>query len=288
MKKLLLCAVCLLFGVVVTFAHPGSTDSNGGHYDRSTGEYHYHHGYPAHQHTGGICPYDYDDRTGWNSGTSGGSSSSNVTRTESQTDDTDNGFKIGLGLVVFPLLLLGIFGFFDWAISHIRSFFKNCAFVLSGRSRKAAAQLRTELDEIKAHYQRLTNIPMDDLLRTELDEIKAGYQRLANINVDDLRRSCHVPADSYLSVADLLPYSNDDIGPFGRYTVWLNHRGDIYHDPGCRYFSADCPINAINLPRNAQPCRKCRPLLPDTTWVAPYRKILKSLCNFHVHDKFPE
>lgn len=45
------------------FSHPGRTDSNGGHYNRSTGEYHYHHGYPAHQHKDGVCPYDYDDKT---------------------------------------------------------------------------------------------------------------------------------------------------------------------------------------------------------------------------------
>ena len=50
-------------------AHPGKTDADGGHYDRSTGEYHYHHGYSAHQHTGGVCPYDFDDQTGINSGT---------------------------------------------------------------------------------------------------------------------------------------------------------------------------------------------------------------------------
>lgn len=49
-------------------AHPGRTDSKGGHYDRSTGEYHYHHGYPAHQHLNGICPYNLDDKTGQNSG----------------------------------------------------------------------------------------------------------------------------------------------------------------------------------------------------------------------------
>lgn len=42
----------------VSFAHSGRTDANGGHYDHSTGEYHYHHGYPAHQHPNGICPYD--------------------------------------------------------------------------------------------------------------------------------------------------------------------------------------------------------------------------------------
>lgn len=55
-------------------AHSGKTDANGGHYDRSTGEYHYHHGYPAHQHYDmngdGVvdCPYNFDDQTGRNSG----------------------------------------------------------------------------------------------------------------------------------------------------------------------------------------------------------------------------
>lgn len=42
---------------VLCFAHSGRTDSSGGHYNRSTGEYHYHHGYPAHQHLNGVCPY---------------------------------------------------------------------------------------------------------------------------------------------------------------------------------------------------------------------------------------
>ncbi len=51
-----LAAVLLIPSVAV--AHPGRTDSNGGHYNRSTGEYHYHHGYPAHDHPGGVCPYE--------------------------------------------------------------------------------------------------------------------------------------------------------------------------------------------------------------------------------------
>jgi len=55
--------------VVPVSAHPGKTDSNGGHTDHETGEYHYHHGYPAHDHydidgDGNIdCPYEFDDRT---------------------------------------------------------------------------------------------------------------------------------------------------------------------------------------------------------------------------------
>lgn len=41
-------------------AHSGRTDGNGGHTDKSTGVYHYHHGYSAHQHPGGVCPYEDD------------------------------------------------------------------------------------------------------------------------------------------------------------------------------------------------------------------------------------
>lgn len=55
---------------LTAYAHPGRTDANGGHYDHSTGEYHYHHGYPAHQHIDGVCPYDYDDQTNHNSSNS--------------------------------------------------------------------------------------------------------------------------------------------------------------------------------------------------------------------------
>ena len=67
-KLLLVLALCLFFSFVVS-AHPGKTDSDGGHTNHSTGEYHYHHGYPAHQHSDidgdGIldCPYLFDDKT---------------------------------------------------------------------------------------------------------------------------------------------------------------------------------------------------------------------------------
>ena len=59
MKRLIpLTILLLLLLTVPVFAHPGGTDSSGGHYDRSDGSYHYHHGQPAHLHTDGICPYE--------------------------------------------------------------------------------------------------------------------------------------------------------------------------------------------------------------------------------------
>lgn len=70
-------AAALAFALSTTvFAHPGRTDGSGGHYDRETGEYHYHHGFEAHQHVNGECPFDFVDMTGQNSGGDGGTRTS--------------------------------------------------------------------------------------------------------------------------------------------------------------------------------------------------------------------
>ena len=60
---LVLTVVCMLAGCLMVDAHSGRTDAQGGHYDRSTGEYHCHHGYPAHQHPNGVCPYEDIDKS---------------------------------------------------------------------------------------------------------------------------------------------------------------------------------------------------------------------------------
>ena len=62
LKKKYNCVIKVLLVLIImtsnVFGHSGRTDSNGGHYNRSTGEYHYHHGYSAHQHPNGICPHE--------------------------------------------------------------------------------------------------------------------------------------------------------------------------------------------------------------------------------------
>lgn len=53
--------VVLVVGLIMPFAalaHSGGTDSQGGHHNRRTGEYHFHHGRGPHQHPNGVCPYD--------------------------------------------------------------------------------------------------------------------------------------------------------------------------------------------------------------------------------------
>lgn len=51
MKKLLCVITTIIFLLTLTvlcFAHSGRTDANGGHFDHSTGEYHYHNGNSNH------------------------------------------------------------------------------------------------------------------------------------------------------------------------------------------------------------------------------------------------
>ena len=73
--------LCLIIGIGVNVcAHPGRTDSNGGHKDKQNksglGGYHYHcGGYPAHLHDNGGCPYF--------SSTSGNKNTENTDATES-------------------------------------------------------------------------------------------------------------------------------------------------------------------------------------------------------------
>lgn len=116
MKKAFFFVVIVLIflcTITVSNAHSGGTDSSGGHTNSATGEYHYHHGYPAHQHPGGVCPYQSNSSSGGSS--SGGSSSS-------RDDTSDNTQKIICGVITFVASLC--FGIF-LSIKDIDKTFKN-------------------------------------------------------------------------------------------------------------------------------------------------------------------
>ena len=107
-KKLLLAIFIVIFiflNPLCSFAHSGRTDSNGGHYDRTTGEYHYHHGYPAHQHTNGICPYNFVDKTNHNSNTSNNSNNN--------SSNESTGFFVFLGILSLPFVFGCLVNLYD-------------------------------------------------------------------------------------------------------------------------------------------------------------------------------
>ena len=102
MKRLLVLILALLLSLPV-LAHSGGTDSNGGH--NGPGGYHYHHGYPAHQHEGGECPYDFDDRTGESSGTSSSSSEED----KDKPDEKEHPLSVLLKVLFFPVFIALVF-----------------------------------------------------------------------------------------------------------------------------------------------------------------------------------
>lgn len=63
MKRVLFLFLALSLSFsTLAFAHGGRTDEYGGHHDYNNvsglGSYHYHHGYEAHLHPNGVCPYE--------------------------------------------------------------------------------------------------------------------------------------------------------------------------------------------------------------------------------------
>lgn len=119
MKRLLSFVLFLLifiFSYTTIFAHSGRTDGNGGHYD-DDGDYHYHHGFPAHDHPGGKCPYEDDEPYYKANGNSNGS-------TTSSSDSSWNiieiiFFSVIGGIIALPFLWL----IFDTIKEKISSLF---------------------------------------------------------------------------------------------------------------------------------------------------------------------
>ena len=94
----ILALLLLLTLSLAALAHPGRTDSRGGHRDNKNksglGSYHYHcGGYPPHLHPGGVCPYTSNNTSYGSSGSSslpgnGPSSDSPATTIPASADTT--------------------------------------------------------------------------------------------------------------------------------------------------------------------------------------------------------
>lgn len=119
--KIIFIEIILVMSLTNIFAHSGRTDGNGGHYNRSTGEYHYHHGYGAHQHINGVCPYDNKEDTNIKK-YSHNTNTISYTENKSNQNQKNNVIKNILGLAIgFWWLILPLgFGVFEKIKNSIR------------------------------------------------------------------------------------------------------------------------------------------------------------------------
>ena len=182
----------LLFLSQVSYAHSGRTDSNGGH--NSAYGYHYHHGYPEHQHTNGICPYNYDDQTNHSSSSNSSSitqeqhdyndnsNSSNTIKIPTIKQDSDNAkddraidFKINI--VVFVIIASLLFPIF---IHDFLEFIRN---EKKYSEYKLANPFPTKIKHLRSEIQRdsITKLPYE--VRSKL------LSKIENIQISNACRS---------------------------------------------------------------------------------------------------
>lgn len=315
-------AACLVILMATTIrSHSGRTDSSGGHWDSSTGEYHYHHGYTAHDHydmdgDGDIdCPYDFVVQES-NSGVSSGSSSTSTIVSEpKQTEDDpvdevpdqtpavteepkpDRTFsrrqKREIIILVGILMLIVIIPI---------CFYKRESRIQE--ERRIAEQKRIEkevTDRINLRRQRSTQSIFMNMLRSEYNSLCT----LQSLLIEKRKSAVHTPEElvqipeNTLMDSEGYPFEADvPKGNADRYTFSLSDTG-VYHKFSCRYASSQ-KTNAVKLAlltserhrytRSIRPCLICKPVLPDLSWYPRYQTVLSDIkyINSVTNTKFSE
>ena len=292
MKRIILfiCfAACLISLVVPTvFAHPGKTDSQGGHTDHSTGEYHYHHGYSAHDHYDmdgdGVvdCPYNFDDKTDHSSGDSNSSSSyvttpryttppaTVPTHIQTVTQKEDELVPNWVYWVLFILSVSTIISFVSNkrkqnTIDHMKYEHKNeIALLRNSCDKRIALKNATdaEIECIRSEVAELTEKRKELLIllrkdQEKLDDLKLIRCRMKNAPLDITFANDGMP----------IYWKPSTVKPYGDYSVYINEKNNIYHvDRLCASIRSS-KEHIFNVIGHARPCKKCAEGFFDFTTV---------------------
>ena len=277
-------------------AHPGRTDSNGGHTDRSTGEYHYHHGYSAHDHYDmdgdgdKDCPYDFDDRTGYSSGSS---SSSGAYSRETEVVVKEVTKTVTEKVPYIPDWVFLVFGVSGVAIILLL----RRVSVVKENNEKERIAFQKQIEDLnkkiaKIQWQRNKraeeNLELAAKHRTEIAALTGKYQLTHSIGSSRLHADvARVFGDDYLHRASGAPegHTVDEKGlpvgtpceglPWGKeYTFYRGKT--VFHRCDCFHARASQPTNAMMLDDHT-PCKVCNPELPDMDWVFRYNEHNKFL-----------
>lgn len=261
-KKLFAFSLILLLltsASLTAFAHSGRTDSSGGHYD--DGDYHYHHGYPAHDHYDmdgdGVrdCPYRFDDKTGSNSGTSKGGNDVTST-TDKEVADVPTwvywifALQFIIVLALFIIIRAKKQDIEDLKHSHeieIEQIKQSCDKQLTERkaTKEELQKLNSRVYDAKKEYEELCRKRIFEEI--ELEKAKKIRSRIKNAPLDISFTENGMP----------IYWKYNPKKPYGDYTVFANRKTGIYHaDYFCApYFAVEDHI--FNVVEQMRPCKKC-------------------------------
>lgn len=234
-------ALVALIYVVPVLAHSGRTDSQGGHYDSETGEYHFHHGYPAHQHYDidgdgkPDCPYEFDDKTGSRSGSSSGSSakaakeSGEKVPTQAAEEKESDGTRSAIA------------GWCTAGVATLAAFvFLHKMGAADQRSQKLQRELQAEILALKQENT------------AKQEEVDQARRELA-------RQEGRVPRDISFAPDGMPAYWRPNSErPYGSYTVYIRRDSGIYHlDPYCAGWTPEVGHLFDVLETPLRPCKRC-------------------------------
>lgn len=250
-------------------AHPGRTDANGGHHVTATGEYHYHHGYPAHQHPGGVCPYaetkeekSIQERLDDMIESGGDSQASNTAEPEQEKPKNQIGGLIALGAFVTIFFVLPLLSAIIEGISwHLE------------KRKKRVKQDPQALPKPKPTKLAPVQPPMRTISKEERDHMIQADAYREMCGGRSIREMAGVPENVYFDDWDRPNTLNRD-PPEDPFFVYVTKNGTSYHLRTCRLAKTASPMNICQaMAEGKQPCKLCRPMekLPD--FAVRYREL---------------
>ena len=244
---ILLFSVFVLLALSITVsAHPGRTDSNGGHYNRDTGEYHYHNGeYAGQNQDNDTNDYSYSEFVGPTTSYTYNSNNLYSPTTEQNADTSSNSDKengVGILLALF-LVIFGVPMLWECFIGSTTSFDSKDKFT------NKSAHTQTEDDYLK-------------FLKPQYAErIKRQQEALQNSKTPAQKRLEQIagfPDGIYIDGFVLNDTESKET--YGRATAYINKKDKTLH----LFIDCDNANQPINMlfdtyeMKNFKLCEKCK------------------------------
>lgn len=299
---IVLFAIPIVFVPFVCLAHPGGTDASGGHYDRSTGEYHYHHGYPAHQHVNGVCPYENSTQTPYPKFDSPTGETTNKNESEElndkkadekdrngtisqnqETNDQDNK-KLTLGDVLSFILIsiasifvaFELFVIFNGVANELYSLMFRKTMKREDLLDQKCQDLIFKLND----FQQIKNVEYSILWPRLHKEFKLAYIDALDRKYGLSNNTCFeenlIPNGVQIDNSGFPHWEEYMDRPLSdvAFSFRLNANTMVYHTVWCKV-GKGMIVNAADLiTYSVVPCKVCRPKLPSLSWLFQYRKII--------------
>ena len=251
MKRLItMCIIILLIPLVVT-AHPGSLDSNGGHYNRQTGEYHHHSG--EHKYgtssstTQTYYPYTPEPTVDVTPSPTAKPVSIVTATPEPET-------QLSLGYKIF--YYIGMFLFFG--IPGIILLVAIGAWLCDG-IKLVANRIKDEIKSRKA-VKSISELPKT-IVQAETGSTQP-------------RKETHTIPNGYAIGSDGLPYKTNRQYGWGReFNVFVTNNGEHYHRSKCKIIKARKRklMHRYNAIKRYKPCTYCKPKAYIDEWYIKYK-----------------